>query len=94
MLNALRAFARNRGDLVRNLVRFSLLPTTLGSFATWILTSNPAFTAAIIALYAVNLFLAILLYFHPPRRRDHPGQSKAMTGDRPTLPPRQEAKER
>lgn len=72
MLNALRALARNRGDRSRNLVRFSLLPTTLGSFAAWILTGNPALTAAVIALYAVNLFLAILLYFHPPRRPDTP----------------------
>lgn len=30
MFNILRDFARNRGGLARNLIQFSLLPTTLG----------------------------------------------------------------
>lgn len=79
MLNTLRALARNRGNLSRNLVRFSLLPTTLGLLATAELQDyHPgslqqiALALAAMTVYAVNLALAILLYFHPPGRPDTP----------------------
>ena len=76
MFNALRDFARNRGGLVRNLVRFSLLPTTLALAVAWTLETGPVLIATAIRLYAVNLFLAALLYFSPPRRRNIPDPPK------------------
>ena len=76
MFNALRDFVRNRGCLVRNLVRFSLLPTNLALAVAWTLETGPVLIATAIGLYAVNLFLATLLYFSPPRWPNIPDPPK------------------